>query len=174
MCFVLFFSFSFKASPGAYEVPRLVKLQQPAYTTATAMRDPIHICSLHHSSQQCQILNPLSKARDRAHILVDTSRLCYHWATTGTLYMWYLKVEKHFYSCLSTHCTEIYFPCFYKEIYPFPLHFCCHITHTLICDMTHILLYIKLSFCCRQSLSLSVLFHLFNFIHNILFLLLWF
>jgi len=32
--------------------------------TATAMPDPSHICDLHHSSWQCQILNPLSKARD--------------------------------------------------------------------------------------------------------------
>ena len=28
---------------------------------------------LHHSLQQCQILSPLSKARDRTHILMDTS-----------------------------------------------------------------------------------------------------
>jgi len=27
-----------------------------AYTTATATQDPSHICSLHHSSGQCQIL----------------------------------------------------------------------------------------------------------------------
>ena len=26
---------------------------------------------LHHSSWQCQILNPLSRARDQAHILID-------------------------------------------------------------------------------------------------------
>ena len=39
-------------------------LQLPAYTTATAMQDPSHACNQHHSSQQHQILNPLSKARD--------------------------------------------------------------------------------------------------------------
>ena len=42
------------------EVPRLgvkLKLQLPAYTTATATPDPSCICDLHHhSSQQCQIL----------------------------------------------------------------------------------------------------------------------
>ena len=37
-------------------------LQLPAYTTATAMWDPSHVCNLHHSSWQRQILNPLSKA----------------------------------------------------------------------------------------------------------------
>ena len=39
------------------------ELQLPAYATATAMRDPSCICNLHHSSGQCQILNPLSEAR---------------------------------------------------------------------------------------------------------------
>ena len=34
---------------------------------------PSHVCDLHHSSEQCQILDPLSKARDRTHILMDAS-----------------------------------------------------------------------------------------------------
>ena len=45
------------------EVPRLgveSELLPLAYTTAIAMPDPSHICDL-HSSQQLQILNPLSK-----------------------------------------------------------------------------------------------------------------
>ena len=49
------------------EVPRLgveSELQLPAYTTATL--DPTH------SLWQCQILNPLSEARDRTSILTDT------------------------------------------------------------------------------------------------------
>ena len=58
------------------EVPRLgveSELQLQAYTTATAMQDPNHICNLHQSSQQCQILNLLSKARDQTHILIEGS-----------------------------------------------------------------------------------------------------
>ena len=35
-----------------------------AYATATAMRDLSLICDLHHSSQQLEILNPLSRARE--------------------------------------------------------------------------------------------------------------
>ena len=31
-------------------------------------------CDLHHSSQQCHILNPLSEARDQSCILMDTSQ----------------------------------------------------------------------------------------------------
>ena len=41
------------------------ELQLPAYTTATATSDLSCICNLHHSSWQCQILNPLNEARDR-------------------------------------------------------------------------------------------------------------
>ena len=37
------------------------------------MPDPSHISDLQHNSQQHQILNPLSKARDLTCILVDTS-----------------------------------------------------------------------------------------------------
>ena len=49
------------------EVPRLEvksELQLPAYITATATRDPSHICDLHHSSEQDRILNPLKEATD--------------------------------------------------------------------------------------------------------------
>uniref|UniRef100_A0A8D1VUY0 Myosin light chain 1/3, skeletal muscle isoform n=1 Tax=Sus scrofa TaxID=9823 RepID=A0A8D1VUY0_PIG len=35
------------------------------------MPDPSHICNLHHSSGQCQILNPLSEARDQTHNLME-------------------------------------------------------------------------------------------------------
>ena len=57
------------------EVPRLGvewELQLPAYTTATATQDPSHVCDLPHSSQQGQILNPLTEARNRTCILIDT------------------------------------------------------------------------------------------------------
>ena len=60
------------------EVPRLgvqSDLQLPAYATATATPDPSRIRNLHHLSRQCQILDPLSEARDQIHILVDTSPL---------------------------------------------------------------------------------------------------
>ena len=56
------------------EVPRLAvkqELQLQAYTTATVTSDPSHICDLRHSLWLHQILNPLSEARDRTHILTD-------------------------------------------------------------------------------------------------------
>jgi len=56
------------------------ELQLPTYATdtatATATQDPSHVCNLYHSSSQHQILNPLSKARDRTHILMDASQVC--------------------------------------------------------------------------------------------------
>ena len=58
--------------------------QLPAYTTATAMQDPRHACNLHHSSQQCQILNQMSEAKDRTRFLTDTSQIRFCCATTGT------------------------------------------------------------------------------------------
>ena len=80
----------FRAAPGRtwhMEVPRLgveSELQLLACTTATAKQDLSRVCNLHHSSWQHQTLNPLSEARDWTHILMDTSWVCYHWATTGT------------------------------------------------------------------------------------------
>ena len=39
---------------------------------------------LHYSSWQCQILDPLSEARDWTHIFLDTSQCHYHWGMMGT------------------------------------------------------------------------------------------
>ena len=55
------------AAPVAYGSSQArvdFELQLPAYTTATATPDPGCVCDLHHSSWQCQILNPLIEARD--------------------------------------------------------------------------------------------------------------
>ena len=86
ICFnSLFFTYLFFIFLGPHpwhmEVPRLglkSELQLQAYTAATAMQDLSLICDLHHRSQQSQILNPLSKARDQTCILMDTSQICYH------------------------------------------------------------------------------------------------
>ena len=69
------------------EVPRLgveLELQLPAYSTATAKPDPSHVCNLHHSSWQPRIPDPLSKARDQIHILMDTSQIRFRCTTLGT------------------------------------------------------------------------------------------
>ena len=67
LSFFEFFNFLFLGlNLQLMEVPRLgveSELQPPAYATATATQDPSHVCNLHHSSRQRQILNPLSKSR---------------------------------------------------------------------------------------------------------------
>ena len=71
--------------PWHVEFPRLgvvLELQLPA--TAIAMQGLSHVCELHHSSWQCQILNPLSKARDWTHVLMDTGQIHFQWAMMGT------------------------------------------------------------------------------------------
>ena len=58
------------------EVPRLggeSELQLPAYARATATQHLSHLCDLHHSSRPHQIINQLSEARDRTHVLTDAS-----------------------------------------------------------------------------------------------------
>jgi len=68
------------------EVPRLAvksELQLSAYTTATTTQASSHISDLHHSSQQHQILDPLSKARNQTRILMGTSWVHSHCTTTG-------------------------------------------------------------------------------------------
>ena len=56
---------------------QLLVYELPVYITAaaTASEDPSCICDLYHSLWKCQILNPLSKARDQTHILMDTSQV---------------------------------------------------------------------------------------------------
>uniref|UniRef100_A0A8D1BK53 2'-phosphotransferase n=2 Tax=Sus scrofa TaxID=9823 RepID=A0A8D1BK53_PIG len=78
--FFFFFVFLLFLGPLSWhmEVPRLgveSELEPPAYARATATRDPSRICNLHHSSRQCQIVNPLSKARDRTRNLMVPSRI---------------------------------------------------------------------------------------------------
>ena len=62
----------------AFAVPRLgveSELQLPATAIATAAPDPSRVCDPYCSSRQHQILNPLSEARDRTHILMEPSRV---------------------------------------------------------------------------------------------------
>ena len=75
---VFFFFFLFTAIRQHMDIPRPgaeSKLQRRPTATATGTPDPSCICDLRCSLQQCQILNPLSKARDQTCILMDTSRV---------------------------------------------------------------------------------------------------
>ena len=72
-----FLFFFFRATLGHMEVPRLgvqSELKPPAYNTATVTWDLNRVCDLHHNSQQCWILNPLSKVKDWTPVLMDASQ----------------------------------------------------------------------------------------------------
>ena len=97
--------------PRHMEVRRLGVESEPqlwAYTTATATQDPSCIFSLYHSSQQCQ-LNPLSKARDRTCVLMDTSQVHYCWAMMGNTLLFF-SLRPHFktFLFLECACTHVY------------------------------------------------------------------
>ena len=78
--------------------PRLSRATPIAYASSQARGGIGAVAAgLHHSHsnrgsetrlgptpQQRQILNPLGEVRDWTHVLMDTSRVCYHWAAMGT------------------------------------------------------------------------------------------
>ena len=77
--FFIYFSF-FRVVPVAYgssQARDQIGAAAEAYATATATPDPDPscVCDLHRSSRQCRIINPLSRARDRTRILMDTSQV---------------------------------------------------------------------------------------------------
>ena len=106
-----FFFFGFLGShPWHMVIPRLgvkLDLQLPAYATATATPDSSHVCNLYHSSWQQWIPEPLSRARDRTCILMDSSQICLCCAIEGTpssgffmdidsYWCWQIKTFLHF------------------------------------------------------------------------------
>ena len=63
---------------GGSQARDQIRASVASLITATAMPDPSHVFNLYHSLWQCQILNPLSKARDQTCILMDTSQVHFH------------------------------------------------------------------------------------------------
>ena len=90
--------FFFRATPAAYgssQARGRIRATAAGLHIATATGDPSHNLDLHHSSPQHWILNPLSKARDRTHILLDTSWIHFHCATMGTPPLYFCYVFFH-------------------------------------------------------------------------------
>ena len=77
-----------------------LELRLPAHathTTSTSTRNPSHICNLHHSSWQRQILNPLSKPRDQTTSSWILVGFITRWATIVTpkfqfWFSWFSKI----------------------------------------------------------------------------------
>ena len=74
------------------EVPRLTvesELHLRAYSTTTAVQDPSCVSDLHHSLQQGQICNPLSKVGYQGQILNPLARLGIKpWMLVGFVPCW--------------------------------------------------------------------------------------
>ena len=80
-------------------------LQSPTYTTAAVMWVHSLVCSCR--LWQHQILNPLSKARDRTLVLMDTSQilnqLSHNENSLTILYLWIRVILKNFlHKCFDT------------------------------------------------------------------------
>ena len=73
MDWFLFFCL-FRATPAAYGSCQA--RGQMGDRAAGLRHSHSQVCDLHHGSQQRQIFNPLSKARDHTHVFMDTSRVC--------------------------------------------------------------------------------------------------
>ena len=71
-----FFFCLFRVPPAAYRSSQVRSLDRAA--AAKPIPQPqqhwIQACLWHHSSQQCQILNPLGEARDWTHVLITIER----------------------------------------------------------------------------------------------------
>ena len=86
-CIPHFFFVFLGLHPWHMEVPRLgiqLEVRLPAYARAVAMPDLSHICNLQHSSQQCQIPNPLIEARDWTLNFLVPRWIPFHCTMMGT------------------------------------------------------------------------------------------
>ena len=80
--FLAFFSATFTAY-GSSQARGRIRAVAAGHSHSNA-RCEARICDLHHSSQQCWILNPLRETRDWTCILMSTTRIRLHWAMMGT------------------------------------------------------------------------------------------
>ena len=106
------------------EVPRpgvQSELQLPAYTPATATSDPSHVCDPRDSSWQCQIHNPLSKARYRTCNLKVPIRIRFRcaWRELLELFNQYKLIRGHMRNsgCYTEGSrTSNRFPCLFAQL----------------------------------------------------------
>ena len=64
------------------------------YLFPMELMDPSRVCNLHHTSQQCQILNPLHDAKDQTRNLIVPSWIRFCCSTTGTPKVLHFKKSK--------------------------------------------------------------------------------
>ena len=94
------FSFLFRATPVAHGASQARGLSRAI--AAGLHHSHSYVGSRHHSSQQAQILNPLSKAKDRTCNLTVPSQFCFLCTMTGSppvhfLELWFLDTVSLFF-----------------------------------------------------------------------------
>ena len=85
--FLFLFFCLFRAAPmayGGFQARGLIGAVATGLYHSQATSDLSHVCDLHHSSQQRQILNPLSEARDLTCNLMVPSWIHFRCVITGT------------------------------------------------------------------------------------------
>ena len=73
-----------------------IRAQLLVCIATSAIPDPSCFCNLHSSLRQCQILNPLSEARNQTHILTHYVRFLTHCATMGTPFILFYFILFYF------------------------------------------------------------------------------
>ena len=113
--FFLFFLFrAVLMANGGSQARGLIGATAAGYATVTATPDPSHVCDLHSSSWQCQILNPLNKARDQTCNLLVPGWISFRCATKGTPYLFHFTVYAFllmYLLCMARNSFKITFYC---------------------------------------------------------------
>ena len=89
------------------------------------MGDLSRVCNLHYSSQQCQIFNPLSNARDQTRNLVVTRQICFCCTMMGNPFSHFKMGEftRAYHKGLLRGLNELTYRKYLKEI---NLNICCY------------------------------------------------
>ena len=73
--FICFLGFYLCVAHGSFQAKDRMRARAASHSPSYSNSGSERVCDQYHSSQQLWILNPLSEARDRTCILMDTNRV---------------------------------------------------------------------------------------------------
>ena len=109
--FIYLFIFLIRSATAAYGGSQA---RDQIGATATATPDPSYVCNPQHSSQQCQTLNPPSKARDQICNHMVPSQIHFHYPKMGTSWVTFIYLLiitqriYYIYSCTMSITIQFY------------------------------------------------------------------